>query len=220
MATDLKSAILLLSGGPDSAVLAAWAVKHGYTCRAVYVSFKDEPEELRCAKAIATEANFELDVIDCSQTFAALQNSPDDSIPFADQIAFSIVASRATTLGIDTILLGGHADDAKHFEVQKSVDAYQTMARKIVKNFQIRIPFIGMLKSEMFVIGSNMGVNFIDTISCFRPSGGKHCGDCVSCQSRYDAFKSSGIPDETAYAVQPTGNPQFGYDLKCCEFCC
>lgn len=210
MASPSKSALLLLSGGPDSAVMAAWAVEQGYSCRGLFLRLNDDAELQRCAEAAAAKVNIKLDVIDVTKLTAALTPPQrNTTIPFFGPVTFWIAASHATNLNVECVMFGAIEDDGARFEgnLQESFAMLEKMTRMTVKNFQIRLPFIGMKKQEVFSAGNKLGVDFKKTVSCVRPSGEKHCGNCVPCQARYDAFKSAGILDPTEYEMLPRGEP-------------
>ena len=109
------SALLLLSGGPDSAVMAAWAAQQDtYDCSALFVRIFPIDEELRCAQAAANSAKLQLTVIDMIESFGPLATTAKHGLPeFSGLLMLSIAACFASTKGIDNIFLGFNKDDVE-----------------------------------------------------------------------------------------------------------
>ena len=219
------SALLLLSGGPDSAVMAAWASQQDtYDCSALFVRILPIDEELRCAESTANRANLQLTVIDMIEPFGTLLKTGNHGPPlFSDMFTLSIAASFASTKGIDNIFSGIIKDDddrlqAKGIQVRENVRSLEKIMRGVLKDFKLHTPFLDKTKPEVFSMGYNLSVDFKDTISCFRPVGSKHCGECDACQNRYDAFKKAEIKDPTEYNIRPNGKPIVFKFVDCC--CC
>jgi 7-cyano-7-deazaguanine synthase len=84
---------------------------------------------------------------------------------------------------------------------------FTAMARALTlgldHHVEIAAPFAGMHKSEVILLGVELGVPLALTLSCMNPQQGKHCGRCSKCRERRDAFTEAGVNDPTEYATVP-----------------
>jgi 7-cyano-7-deazaguanine synthase len=216
--TKTNKCIVVLSGGPDSTVVAYWAKKQGYDVHCLSFKYGQIAEkEVKQATLIAEDLGVPVKVIDMSNLkdiFLGVTSLCDRNIaltsafsqpivvPFRNAIFLSIAVSYAAAIGAGKIFYGAQASDAKFYpdcreEFYKSLE--QTARLGTEMNIQIQAPFSDILKSELIKIGANLGVPFELTWSCYLDKE-KHCGKCESCVNRRNAFMQAGVADPTAYA--------------------
>ena len=209
--------VVVLSGGPDSTVVAYWAKKEGYEIYPITFKYGQIAEkETNQAAFIAKSLDVPLKSIDMSNLrdiFVGITSLCDRTIeltsdfsqpivvPFRNAIFLSVAVSYAAGIGAVKIFYGAHGSDAKNYpdcrqEFYKSLE--QTACLGTEMNIQIQAPFVDLSKSEVIKIGAALGVPFELTWSCYL-DGEKHCGKCESCVNRRSAFKQAGIIDPTQY---------------------
>ncbi|MCW4018780.1 MAG: 7-cyano-7-deazaguanine synthase QueC [Candidatus Bathyarchaeota archaeon] len=212
-----KKCVVVLSGGPDSAVVAFWAKNRGYTVNCLSFKYGQIAEkETRQAVLIAEKLGAPIKIIDVTslkEIFLGVTSLCDRNIaltseftqpivvPFRNAIFLSIAVSYAAATCSNTIFYGAHGSDAANYPdcreaFYKSME--QTARLGTEMNIEIQAPFSGMPKSELLKIGKDLGVPFELTWSCYL-DGEKHCGVCESCVNRKAGFKQAGIADPTEY---------------------
>ncbi len=217
----MKKAILLLSGGLDSAVTLAYLKNLNIDIHAIHFNYwQKHGIEIRSANKLAEKYNIPFDVINLPILHGSSLTDKDVEIPkdrkemkdipstyvparniiflsFALNIAMAEKAQFVAT-GVNAIDYSGYPDCRPEF-----IEAFQ----KVVEcgtNSQVRImaPLIGLSKDQIIKMGSELGVDFSITHSCYDPIDGKACGHCDSCIIRAKAFIKSGIKDTTKYAEE------------------
>ena len=212
-----KNCIVVLSGGPDSSVIAYWAKKQGYNIQCMTFKYGQIAEkEVKHADLIAQSLGVPIRIIDLSclkDIFVGVTSLCDRNIvltsvfsqpivvPFRNAIFLSIAVSYAASIGARRILYGAHGSDAKFYpdcreEFYKSFEKAARLG--IEMDVQILAPFSGISKAELIRIGASLQVPFQLTWSCYLDNE-KHCGKCESCVNRKQAFKQAGIADPTEY---------------------
>ncbi len=212
-----RKCIVVLSGGPDSTVVAYWAKKQGYNIHCISFKYGQIAEkETNQAKLIAARLGAPIKVIDMSNLkdiFMGVTSLCDKNIaltsafsqpivvPFRNAIFLSVAVSYAASIGAGKIFYGAHSSDAKFYpdcreEFYKSFEQTARMGTEM--DIQISAPFSSIPKSELIKVGEELGVPFQLTWSCYL-DGEKHCGKCESCVNRKKAFKETGIVDPTEY---------------------
>jgi 7-cyano-7-deazaguanine synthase len=215
--SQTKKCVVVLSGGPDSTVVAYWAKAQGYTLHCLSFKYGQIAEkETNQARKIAEKLGASIKVIDLSslrEIFLGVTSLCDRNIaltsafsqpivvPFRNAIFLSIAVSYAAAVGANKIFYGAHASDAANYPdcretFYKSME--QTAQLGTEMDIKIEAPFSGIPKSELLKIGKSLNVPFELTWSCYL-DGEKHCGRCESCVNRKAAFKQAGIPDPTQY---------------------
>jgi 7-cyano-7-deazaguanine synthase len=213
-----KKCIVVLSGGPDSTVVAYWAKQQGYEVHCLSFKYGQIAEkETKHAALIAENLKAPIKIIDMSnlrEIFMGVTSLCDRNIaltsdfsqpivvPFRNAIFLSIAVSYAAGICAEKIFYGAHGSDAEFYpdcrpEFYKSLE--QTAKLGTEMNIQIQAPFSNVSKSELLKIGADLGVPFGLTWSCYLDKK-KHCGKCESCVNRRNAFKQAGIADPAEYS--------------------
>jgi len=213
-----EKCVVVLSGGPDSTVVAYWAKSQGYDVNCLSFKYGQiADKETKQATLIAKTLGVPIKIIDMSnlkEIFMGVTSLCDRNIAltptfsqpiivhFRNAIFLSVAVSYAAGIGAQTIFYGAHGSDAEFYpdcreEFYKSME--QTARLGTEMNIAIKAPFSGIPKSELIKIGSSLGVPFQLTWSCYL-DGAKHCGKCESCVNRKKAFKEAGVADPTEYA--------------------
>ncbi len=224
----MNTAVVLMSGGMDSAVCASIAKSQGYEIAALHANYgqKTEKRELEafselCRYFKAAE-KLEIDLsylakIGCSSltdkkvkiTNADLTSKeiPSSYVPFRNGAILSIAAGWAETVGARAIFIGasqvdcsGYPDCRESFlqAFEKAVD----LGTKPETNIRIIAPLLNMTKKEVILKGAELETPFELTWSCYKNSE-KACGKCDSCALRLRGFKESGLEDPLPYEEKP-----------------
>jgi len=202
-----ERAIVLLSGGVDSAVALWWTQKKGSDIIALGFKYKGKPQGecvafLKLCRAVNVKHKLELDLpISVSSNDAKECNGGKLSVGFIamrNLIYYSVAASVAEKYDARW-LVGGHLrTDSIDFS-DASVEYFRQLDKLINygnkrRTYKIALPFIKYTKQDVIRIGAKMNVPFNITWSCFRNSS-KHCGRCHSCVDRAKAFQVAGVVD-------------------------
>jgi 7-cyano-7-deazaguanine synthase len=212
-----RKCVVVLSGGPDSTVVAYWAKKQGYVLSCISFKYGQiAQKETIQARKIAEKLGVPIKVIDVSNlkdVFVGVTSLCDPNIeltsnftqqivvPFRNAIFLSIAVSYSAAVGADYIFYGAHGSDAANYPDCREA-FYQSMEQTArlgtETDIHIQAPFSGIPKSELLKIGQTLGVPFELTWSCYS-DGSKHCGKCEACINRKKAFKEAKTPDPTKY---------------------
>jgi 7-cyano-7-deazaguanine synthase len=221
-------AVVLLSGGLDSATAAAMAKAEGWSIDALTVRYGQihaiEIEAARrVAKAIGVERHVELDIDLTAFGGSALVGTgaipkgrdldsggvPSTYVPARNTVFLSLALAFAETHGADRIVIGVNAVDYSGYPDCRPefIDAFQRMARLATRAgvegapLRIHAPLMDLGKADIIRRGLDLGVDYADTVSCYQPTDdGAACGRCDSCRLRRDGFAAAGVPDPTRYA--------------------
>jgi 7-cyano-7-deazaguanine synthase len=205
----MSNSLVLLSGGPDSATLVAWAKNKGHSnLKALYLlgGHATDKMEIASADSIAAEVGAQLEIMDVTQMVSALGgqrvliHSEASIMPFGNAIVLSMAVTYALRIKANSILIALHADDAAESDeyTRGFIDQIEHLAQWTQGDINILTPFINMRKSEVFQMGYELGVDYSKTWSCVRP-GELHCGYCGACRARAKAFNILGKKDPTEY---------------------
>jgi 7-cyano-7-deazaguanine synthase len=211
-----KRCVVVLSGGPDSAVVAYWAKKQGYQIYPITFKYGQiAQKETECAQKIAEKLGATTKIIDLSalkEIFSGVTSlcntdipltsefSPPIIVPFRNAIFLSAAVAYAVSVGAETIFYGAHGSDEPFYPDcrREFYEAFEKAAQLGTdQEITIQAPFSGMQKSDLIKIGTELGVPFELTWSCYLNSA-KHCGKCESCVNRKKAFKEAGVSDPIA----------------------
>jgi len=227
----MKKAVILLSGGLDSATLVALAKRDGYEVHGLSFSYGQRHSvELEAADQVAATMGItERKVIDIDlRAFggSALtddisvpkdrsegemdQDIPVTYVPARNTIFLSFALAYAEVIGAHDIFIGVNAVDYSGYPDCRPefIDAYETLANVATKagvedddKMTIQAPLLNMTKAEIIKTGTELGVDYGITVSCYDPSeAGNACGHCDSCLLRKKGFDDAGIADPTRYS--------------------
>jgi 7-cyano-7-deazaguanine synthase len=223
----MKRAVVLVSGGMDSAVTLAIARAEGYECYALSVNYGQRHEsELRAADAVcamlgaAAHKEVRVDLrafggsaltadIDVPETPSA--GVPVTYVPARNTIMLSVALSWAEVLGADAVFCGVNAVDYSGYPDCRPayIQAFEAMANLATqaaiegRRMRIRTPIIAMSKADIVREGVRLGVDFSRTVSCYQADAeGMACGRCDACRLRAEGFRAAGVPDNTRYLAR------------------
>ncbi len=218
-------AVILLSGGLDSATVLALARAAGFDCHALSVSYGQRHQaELNAAARVAhalgarehrimhvdlgriggsalTDRTIEVPV-------AGGEGIPVTYVPARNTIMLSLALAGGEVLGAREIHVGVNAVDFSGYPDCRPefIDAFQRLADVGTKagiegrGPAIRAPLIRLAKSEIIRTGIRLGVDFGLTVSCYQADArGMACGACDSCRLRREGFEAAGVADPTRY---------------------
>jgi 7-cyano-7-deazaguanine synthase len=229
--SDAKKAVVLLSGGLDSATAMAVARSEGFEIYAMSFRYGQRHAiELDCADEQAAGAAMEHRVVDIDlRAFGGSALTDDIEVPkndaaedLTDEIPVTYVPARNTVflsyalawaevLGANDIFIGVNALDYSGYPDCRPeyIKAFETMANLAtvagVKGCAMKIhtPLIDLTKAEIIQLGLDLGVDFAKTTSCYDPaSDGRACGRCDSCLLRKKGFEDAGLSDPRLYVEE------------------
>ncbi|MFO8004551.1 7-cyano-7-deazaguanine synthase QueC [Thioalkalivibrio sp.] len=227
----LRAAVVLLSGGLDSATCLALARAQGYACHALSVDYGQRHRaELDAARAIAAAlgatshrvVRVDLGAIGGSAlTDAALpvperpgEGIPVTYVPARNTTLLSLALGLAESLDINAIFIGANAVDYSGYPDCRPafIEAFEALANLATRagvegrRFRIHAPLIALTKAEIIHLGRAHGLDYSLTISCYQAdTEGRACGVCDSCRIREAGFRAAGVADPTRY--QPGRHP-------------
>ncbi len=225
-----KRAVVLLSGGMDSAVVLAWMVREGFECIALSFDYGQRHRvELECARRIAAAVGvrehliqrIDLRAVGASALTADIavpkdrgdaavsSEIPVTYVPARNTLFLSFALALAESRGASAIALGVNAVDYSGYPDCRPefLAAFSTLANLATREgveaaalgacaFQIHAPLIELTKAQIVQLGSELGVDFAATTSCYDPStSGVACGHCDACVLRARGFAQAGHVD-------------------------
>lgn len=220
-----KKAIILLSGGLDSATVLAIAKKQNYQLYALSFDYGQKHNiELESAKLLAKEYQvMEHKIIKLglgeiggsALTDESLQvptteqkGIPITYVPARNTVFLSFALGWAEVLNAQDIFIGVNAVDYSGYPDCRPefISAFQTLANLATKSgveghaIEIHAPLIHLSKGDIIKEGTRLSVDYAQTISCYAAKqSGQACGECDSCRLRHEGFVQAGIPDPTPY---------------------
>lgn len=221
----MKHAVVLVSGGLDSATVLAMAVARGWHCHALTVDYGQRHRaELAAAAQVASSlgaAEHRVITIDLAGfggsalTDPAIEvprvpsaGIPITYVPARNTILLALALAHAEVTDCDAIFTGANAVDYSGYpdcrpEFMAAFERLANLAtRRAVEGAPISIesPIIAMRKDEIVRQGHELGVDFSFTVSCYNAdAGGRACGFCDACRFRREGFDRAGIADPTRY---------------------
>ena len=222
----MKRAVVLVSGGMDSAVTLAMARAEGFECFALSVNYGQRHEsELQAADRVCAmlgaaahkEVRVDLRSFGGSALTAdiAVPESPTRGIPVTyvparNTIMLSVALSWAEVLGAHDVFCGVNAVDYSGYPDCRPeyIKAFELMANLATQagvegnTLRIRTPIIALSKADIVREGLRLGVDFSQTVSCYQAdAAGLACGKCDACRLRAEGFLSAGVPDSTRHVA-------------------
>ena len=221
----MKSAVVLLSGGLDSATVLAMARADGWTCHTLAIDYGQRHRSelaaaVRVSKSLGAAdhrvVSLDLTVFGGSaltDPAIAVPVTPTPGIPvtyvparntifLALALAYAeVTRSQAIFTGVNALDYSGYPDCRPEF-----LDAFENMAHLATKagvegaTLAIRAPIVRMHKEEIVRRGRELGVDYSMTVSCYNADEeGRACGRCDACRFRREGFERAGLADPTRY---------------------
>lgn len=221
-----RRAVILLSGGMDSAVTLALAREQGFACHALSVAYgqRHASELAAAARIVSALGATEHKVVDVdlrsiggsaltADTIAVPEQTsagiPSTYVPARNTIMLSVALGWAEVLGARDIFCGVNAVDYSGYPDCRPefVAAFERLANLATKAgvegaaLRVHAPLLRMGKAEIVREGLRLGVDFSTTVSCYQADiEGRACGRCDACRLRADGFAKAGVADPTRYA--------------------
>jgi 7-cyano-7-deazaguanine synthase len=220
------AAVVLLSGGLDSATTLAIARSQGFECCALSVEYgQRHSAELTAAANVARQLGarehrvMRVDLAGIggsalTDRSIAVPEQPTSGIPVTyvparNTVMLSlalawaeVLAARDIFIGVNAVDYSGYPDCRPEF-----IAAFEQLAARATKAgvegtpCRIHSPLISLSKADIIREGARRGVDFSATVSCYQADGeGRACGRCDSCRIRREGFAAAGVPDVTRYA--------------------
>ena len=218
-------AVVLVSGGLDSATTLAIALDQGFECHALSVDYgQRHAVELEAARRVVAQwpgVAHRVVPIDLAAFGGSALTDPDIAVPEAptEGIPVTYVPARNTVflalalawaetlhahhifVGVNAVDYSGYPDCRPEF-----IAAFEALANLATKDgveghrIQVKAPLIHLTKAQIITRGTELGVNYASTISCYQPDAtGAACGRCDSCRIRHAGFQEASVPDPTRY---------------------
>ena len=221
----MKIAVVLLSGGMDSATVLAMARARGFACYALSVDYGQRHHaELAAAQRVAKLLGaHEHRVVKIDLTVFGGSALTDDNIavpqrptqgipltyvPARNTIMLSLALAWAEVLQAQDIFIGVNAVDYSGYPDCRPayIEAYQRMANLATKAaveghpLTVHAPLLSLTKEEIVQQGNALGVDFAQTVSCYQADeSGRACGVCDACRLRRAGFSAASVDDPTIY---------------------
>jgi 7-cyano-7-deazaguanine synthase len=221
----MKPAVILLSGGLDSATVLAIARQAGYACHALSLDYgqRHNAELAAAARVAASLGVIEHRVIRLGLGDIGGSALTDDSIavpehptagipvtyvPARNTVMLALALAWAEVLGARDIFIGVNAVDYSGYPDCRPefIEAFERMANLATKagvegaQLRIHAPLQTLSKADIIRRGAALGVDYAQTVSCYQAdTDGRACGRCDACRLRREGFLAAGIPDPTRY---------------------
>ena len=225
MNSDSPNAVVLVSGGLDSATVFAYAQSKGYRCYALSMDYGQRHiSELNFARRMCVKlgaVEHKVIKIDLSELGGSSLTAHDQSIPTGDTegipstyvparntIMLSVALGWAEVLDSRDIFIGANAIDYSGYPDCRPeyIATFETLANRATKagvegsTFKIHAPLIDMKKADIIHLGCKLGIDYSQTVSCYQATfSGAACGICDSCRIRKQGFLEAGVNDPTVY---------------------
>jgi 7-cyano-7-deazaguanine synthase len=218
-------AVVLLSGGLDSATALAIARERGFACHALSVDYgQRHAAELQAARRVARSGaaqEHRIMRVDLASIGGSALTDPSIAVPeqptsripvtyvpARNTIMLALALGWAEVLGAREIFIGVNVIDASGYPDCRPefIAAFAALARLATrvgvegKPCRIEAPLIGLTKAEIIREGTRLGVDYEQTVSCYQAvDDGRACGRCDACRLRRAGFAAAGLADPTRY---------------------
>ncbi len=225
MKQDVKRAVVLLSGGLDSATALAMAKDQGYECYVLSFDYGQRSlTELNAAKAFAEQIGvadhrvLRLHLEDFGGSALTdtsievpegeTEGVPVTYVPARNTVFLSLALGWAEVLDADAIFIGVNAVDYSGYPDCRPefIAAFETMANLATRRgvngdpIHIETPLMSLTKADIIREGARLGIDYALTVSCYQADEeGRACGRCDSCRLRAKGFADAGVADPTRY---------------------
>jgi 7-cyano-7-deazaguanine synthase len=229
MHNAMPKAVVLLSGGLDSATALALAMEQGNACYALSLDYgQRHAVELaaarRIAQALGTREHHviriglgEIGGSALTDDAIAVPEQPGAGIPVTyvparNTVFLALALGWAEVLGAVDLFVGVNAVDYSGYPDCRAeyIEAFERLANLATKagvegaRFHVQAPLIRLSKAEIIREGTRLGVDYGLTVSCYQADAeGRACGACDSCRLRAWGFQEAGVPDPTRYYRPP-----------------
>jgi len=220
----MKRAVVLLSGGLDSVTVLAMAKQQGFECYTLSFDYGQRHQaELNASVLLSKQQgaiehktiNIDLrsiggsaltDDIDVPEEME--EGIPVTYVPARNTVFLSIALGWAEVIEAEAIFVGVNAVDYSGYPDCRPafIDAFEKLANLATKagvegqKLSIHAPLINMTKAEIVQTGTELGIDYSQTVSCYQAdSEGRACGRCDSCKLRKQGFEDAGLADPTHY---------------------
>ena len=226
----MKKAVVLLSGGLDSATVLAIARAEGYACYALSLDYgqRHDAELAAAARVAATLGAIEHRVLKLglsdfggsalTDASIAVPESPTSGIPVTyvparNTVMLALALAWAEVLGSNDLFIGVNAVDYSGYPDCRPefIEAFERMANLATRagvegsRLSVHAPLQHLSKAQIIQRGLDLGVDFAQTVSCYQADGaGRACGVCDACRLRRQGFLDADVLDPTRY-VDKTG---------------
>ena len=225
----MKNAVVLVSGGMDSAVVLALAREQGFAVHALSVSYgQRHTSELDAAARVAhalgavahktvvvdlrsiggSALTADIDVPLDSDQHPGGPDIPVTYVPARNTIMLSVALGWAEVLGSADLFCGVNAVDYSGYPDCRPqfIEAFERLANVATKagvegaGIRVQAPLLHMSKADIVREGLRLRVDFAQTVSCYKADlQGRACGHCDACRLRAEGFAAAGVPDPTHY---------------------
>lgn len=225
---DTERAVVLASGGMDSATAAFEARERGYDLYFLHTSYgqNTETKELECARQQADHLDVEDflhvetehltcigassltdDKIEVEEADLDSEEVPNSYVPFRNANLLSMAVSYAEAIDCHTVFMGAHSEDFSGYPDCRPAffEAFQQVIDTGTKDetgIELVAPFVEWSKTDIAEHGLNLEVPYELTWSCYRDEA-PACGTCDACAFRLEAFRNAGIMDPIEYQERP-----------------
>ncbi|MBI4205991.1 MAG: 7-cyano-7-deazaguanine synthase QueC [Betaproteobacteria bacterium] len=221
----MRRAVVLLSGGLDSATTLAIARSEGFDCHCLTLDYGqrhraelDAAARVAAALGAAGHRVMQVDLTSIGGSAltdrsipvpeAPTQGIPVTYVPARNTILLSLALAWAEVLGAQDIFFGANAIDYSGYpdcrpEYMRAFEALANLATKAAiegSRLTLHTPVIALTKAEIIRRGAALGIDYALTVSCYQSDrAGRACGRCDSCRLRRAGFAAAGIADPTRY---------------------
>ena len=227
----MRKAVVLLSGGLDSATVLALAVSEGYACHALSVDYGQRHRieleaAVRVARALGAAEHKTVRIDLTAFGGSALTDAniavptrgvqkdgiPVTYVPARNTIMLSLALAWAEVLGAQDLFFGANAVDYSGYpdcrpEYMRAFERMANLATKAAvegSRLTLHTPIIALSKAQIIELGIKLGVDYRLTVSCYQADAqGRACGVCDSCRLRRAGFEAAGVADPTRYSTAP-----------------
>lgn len=221
----MKKAVVLLSGGLDSATLLAIARRDGYACHALSFAYGqrhraelDAAARVAKSQGVLTHKTVDLDLSSIGGSALTdvsipvpdhpSEGIPSTYVPARNTVFLAVALGWAEVLEAADIFIGVNAVDYSGYPDCRPefIEAFQKVAKLGTKagvegqGIHVHAPLVKFSKAEIVQLGTRLGVDYGLTVSCYTADAdGRACGVCDSCRLRRQGFLEAGVTDPTIY---------------------